>query len=231
MNVALQSAFFWDGRAKTLEDQALAPIENPAEMDLPIDKAIIRLQKNEKYKKYFRKIFNGDPSRQNVAEAIAAFERTLETSESSFDAWKFNGDSTAVGDAVKRGFIVFNKKGKCVRCHFGSNFTLNEFRNVGLFNGKELNDSGRAVISGNEGDVGKFKTAALRNVAITGPYMHNGMFKSLKEVIDFYNNPGKIVPDAINRDSLLAKPLGLTKQEKEDLEAFLFSLTDKRFKK
>src|SRR5581483_6196295 len=97
----------------------------------------------------------------------------------------------------KKGFIVFNNKGKCIRCHFGSNFTLNEFRNIGLFNGKDLNDSGRAAITHKAEDLGKFKIAALRNVAITAPYMHNGKFKTLKEVIDFYNDPRKIVPDAI----------------------------------
>jgi len=108
---------------------------------------------------------------------------------------------------------------------------LNEFRNIGLFNGKELNDSGRSAISGNIEDIGKFKIAALRNVAVTAPYMHNGMFKTLREVIDFYNDPGKVVPNAINRDSILAKPLGLTDQDKTDLEAFLNSLTDNRFTK
>ena len=85
------------------------------------------------------------------------------------------------------------------------------------------------IISDDSQDAGKFKIAPLRNVAVTAPYMHNGMFKTLKEVIDFYNDPDKIVPNAINRDSLLAKPLGLTHQEKADLESFLMSLTDKSF--
>jgi cytochrome c peroxidase len=230
MNVALQTVFFWDGRAKDLEQQALMPIENKDEMNLPVDEAIHRLQLDNKYKKYFEKIFNSAPTKENLAIAIAAFERTLETSDSPFDVWKFYDDSTAVSDAVKRGFVIFSTKGKCVRCHFGSNFTLNEFRNIGLFNGKNLNDSGRASISQNTNDMGKFKIAALRNVAVTAPYMHNGMFKTLKEVIEFYNDPRKIVPDAIGIDSLLAKPLGLTQQDKEDLEAFLNSLTDKQFK-
>ena len=229
MNVALQSVFFWDGRAKTLEEQALAPIENPIEMNLHLDVALARLRQNEKYKNYFQKIFSSEPTRENLAMAVAAFERTLETSDSPFDVWKFYDDSNAVNDAVKRGFTIFNTKGKCIKCHFGSNLTLKEFRNIGLFNGKDLNDSGRGVISGKAEDVGKFKVAALRNVAVTGPYMHNGMFKTLKEVIDFYNEPEKVVPNAINRDSILAKPLGLTQQEKNDLEAFLNSLTDKRF--
>ena len=117
-----------------------------------------------------------------------------------------------------------------MQCHFGSNFTTNEFRNIGLFNGKDLNDSGRAVVSHNIDDIGKFKVAALRNVAITAPYMHNGMFKTLKEVIEFYNDPRKVIPNAIGVDSLLTKPLDLTQQDKDDLEAFLKALTDKQFK-
>ena len=229
MNVALQSVFFWDGRAKNLEEQALMPIENPDEMNLKIDEAISRLQQNDEYKKYFQKIFNSAPTKENLAASIAAFERTLETSNSPFDTWKFYDDSTAVDDAVKRGFTVFNTKGKCIQCHFGSNLTTNEFRNIGLFNGKDLNDSGRAAISHNMEDVGKFKVAALRNVAVTAPYMHNGMFRTLKEVIEFYDDPRKIVSGAIGIDSLLAKPLGLTQQDKDDLEAFLNALTDKKF--
>lgn len=231
MNLSLQRIFFWDGRAKTLEDQVLAPIANPVEMNLPVDKALLRLQKSKKYNRYFKRIFNSEPDSVNLAQAIAAFERTLETSESAFDNWKFSGKGNAVSDAAKRGFIVFNEKGKCIRCHFGADFTTNEFRNIGLFNGKEFNDSGRVVISGKAEDLGKFKTAGLRNTAITAPYMHNGMFKTLNEVIDFYNEPEKVVPNSINRDTILAKPLGLTAQEKSDLEAFLNSLTDRRFLK
>jgi cytochrome c peroxidase len=229
MNVALQKIFFWDGRAKNLEEQALAPIENPDEMNLPIDKALQRLKEHKSYAAWFKKIYNSQPDRSNLAEALAAFERTLETSESPFDQWKFYQDPHAVSDTVKRGFIVFNKKGKCIQCHFGSNFASDEFRNIGLFNGRNLSDSGRAIISDDFKDIGKFKVAPLRNVAVTAPYMHNGMFKTLKEVIDFYNEPDKVVPNAINRDTILAKPLGLTQQEKSDLEAFLNSLTDKRF--
>jgi cytochrome c peroxidase len=231
MNMLLQRNFFWDGRAASLEEQALGPIENPAEMNLSMDKALLRLRNSKSYNGYFRKIFGSGPTRANLAEAIAAFERTLETSDSPFDYWKFYDDTNAVDNAVKRGFVLFNEKGNCIKCHFGANFTLNEFRNIGLFNGRELNDSGRASITGKMEDLGKFKTPGLRNVALTAPYMHNGMFKSLSEVIEFYNDPGKLVPDAMNRDSIMARPLGLTVDEKKDLEAFLLSLTDKRFSK
>jgi cytochrome c peroxidase len=229
MNIASLRSLFWDGRAKTLEEQALAPIENPLEMDLPVETALARLRASNQYRQYFQNMYNSGPTRENLADAIAAFERTLETSDSPFDNWKFTGDSTAVSPAVKRGFEVFNTKGKCVKCHFGADFTTHEFRNVGLFNGKDLNDSGRATITGMAGDIGKFKTAGLRNIGITSPYMHNGMFKTLREVIEFYSDPQKLIPNAINRDTLLNQPMNLTSEEKEDLEAFLRSLTDKRF--
>ncbi len=231
MNLSLGKSFFWDGRAKTLEEQALAPIENPSEMNLPIDEAVQRLNRNKIYNEYFKKIFNSEPTKENLALAIAEFERTLETSNSPFDYWKFSNDSAAVSKAAKRGFTIFNGKGTCNKCHFGADFTTHEFRNIGLFNGKNLNDSGRSNISAKTEDIGKFKTPSLRNIAITAPYMHNGMFKTLEQVIEFYNDSKKIVPNAINKDSLLEKPLNLTRQEKSDLKAFLVSLTDKRFQR
>jgi cytochrome c peroxidase len=230
MNVLLHQTFFWDGRAKSLEEQALAPIENPVEMNLPLDQAIARLKKNKKYSAYFKKIFGTEPTRENLGAAIAAFERTLETSDSPFDNWKFSDDPNAVSEEVKRGFVLFNGKGKCVLCHFGADLTANEFRNIGLFDGKQLNDSGHMVVSGKRDDIGKFKTPSLRNVAITAPYMHNGMLKTLDDVIEFYNHTEKIVANPINKDTILAKPLDLTPQEKHDLKEFLIALTDKRFK-
>lgn len=229
MNVLLQKFFFWDGRALSLEEQALAPIENKVEMNLPIEHALARLRQNKQYNLYFKTIFNSGPTKRNLAEAIAAFERTLETSDSPFDEWKFSGDSNAVSDAVKRGFTIFNTKGKCVKCHFGADLTANEFRNIGLFDGRRFNDSGRSMISGNKDDIGKFKTPSLRNVGITAPYMHNGMAKTLMQVIDFYNETEKQIPNPVNKDTILSKPLGLTEQDKKDLEVFLLSLTDKRF--
>ncbi len=229
MNVRLQRSFFWDGRAKTLEEQALKPIENPIEMNLPLDIAILRLKQSVAYSAYFKNIFNSEPTQENLAAAIAAFERTLETSNSPFDEWKFKDRPDAVSDAVKRGFVIFNTKGKCIRCHFGPDLASNEFRNIGVFNGKKFRDSGRIVITGKAEDLGRFKIGPLRNIAVTGPYMHNGMFKTLKEVIDFYNETEKVVRHPINKDTVLAKPLGLTAAEKSDLLAFLISLTDKRF--
>jgi len=231
MNVSLLTSFFWDGRAADLEEQALAPVENVTEMNLPLRQALYRLKNNKNYYRLFQEAFADEPTAKNLATAIAAFERTLETSDSPFDNWKFSDDPNAVTDGVKRGFALFSGKGKCTSCHFGSNFTNNDFRNIGLFNARNLKDSGRSLISGKTEDVGRFKTPGLRNVAITAPYMHNGMFKSLKEVIDYYDNPDLIIPKAMNRDTILIRPLQLTGTEKLDLENFLISLTDRRFLK
>lgn len=229
MNVLLQTSFFWDGRAKTLEEQALIPITDPDEMDLPIAVAIKRLNQSRAYRVEFGRVFGELPSKSNLAKALAEFQRTLETNESPLDDWRLNDNEEAVSASARRGFALFNGRANCVQCHFGANFNSSEFRNIGLFDGKTLADSGRAAITKRAADLGKFKIGPLRNVALTAPYMHNGMFRTLGEVIDFYDNPDKIVPNAINRDPLLAKPLGLTTQEKADLESFLRSLTDKRF--
>ncbi|MFC3560557.1 cytochrome-c peroxidase [Pedobacter jamesrossensis] len=229
MNLALQVSFFWDGRAKTLEEQALMPIENPIEMNLPISAAVKRLQANKFYRNAFKKIFNEEPNRKNLALVLADFERTLETTDTPFDDWRMNDNQDAVSESAKQGFLLFNGKANCIQCHFGPDFNNVEFRAIGLYDGKKLIDSGRAVVTKKPTDLGKFKIGPLRNIAITAPYMHNGMFKTLREVIDYYDDPDKIVPNPITRDSLLAKPLKLTETEKIDLENFLISLTDKRY--
>jgi cytochrome c peroxidase len=230
MNGRTQSSFFWDGRAKTLEQQALIPISNPLEMDLPIAAAVKRLNHNARYRKAFQRLFHEAPTRTNLAIALAAFERSLETSDSPFDDWRLNENEEAVNASAKRGYTLFKGKAKCLQCHFGADFNSNEFRNIGLFDGRTLTDSGRAAITKNPADLGSFKIGPLRNVALTSPYMHNGMFKTLRQVIEYYDDPDKVVPHAVGRDTLLLKPLNLSDQEKKDLESFLVSLTDKRFK-
>ena len=229
MNVLLQASFFWDGRAKTLEEQALAPIENHDEMDLPIEQAITRLNNSRTYRAEFGRVFGELPNKSNLAKALALFQQTLETAETPFDDWRMNDNEAAVSESARRGFALFNGRANCVQCHFGPNFNSSDFRNIGLYDGKTLADSGRAAITKKAADLGKFKIGPLRNVALTAPYMHNGLFKTLSQVIDYYDDPDKVVPNAINRDPLLAKPLGLTTQEKIDIESFLRSLTDKRF--
>ncbi|SDD55769.1 cytochrome c peroxidase [Dyadobacter soli] len=228
MNLGDAAFLFWDGRVETMQQQALIPIANRDEMALPVDSAVGRLRANAFYQSAFVRIYKQQPSSLLLARALAAFELSLETGDTPFDDWKTNDDSSAVSESVKRGFSLFNGKANCVRCHFGRDFANTEFRNIGLFNGKNLSDSGRAAITRRSADLGKFKIGPLRNVALTAPYMHNGMFKTLREVIDYYDNPDKFIPDAINRDTLLARPIGLTNQDKQDLENFLRSLTSQR---
>lgn len=229
MNQNARSFFFHDGRAESLEEQAAGPIENPVEMNLPIAEAIKKLNNNKAYHEYFKTIYKKSPDRESILDAIASFERTLETSNSPFDRY-MRGDSTAISESAKRGQEIFNVKGKCFDCHFGPDFTGDDFKNIGLYNGKELNDRGRSEITKNEADIGKFKVPGLRNIAVTAPYMHNGMFKTLTEVIDYYNTPTDFVKGAINLDTLIQKPLNLTTEEKNDLLEFLKTFTDDRFK-
>ena len=229
-NMSARSAFFWDGRAGTLEQQVVQPIENPVEMNLPLPIALERLRGSARYKGFFQAIYGRQPDSLTLADALASFIRTLETGNTPFDRW-MRGNDTAMSAAAVRGRQIFMTTGKCFDCHFSPDFTGDEFRNIGLLDGKTLNDPGRFAITKDSTDLGKFKVPGLRNIAVTGPYMHDGSFRTLREVIDYYDQPDKFVTHSLNRDSLLAKPLGLTEQNKQDLEAFLLALTDRRFAK
>lgn len=228
LNMKNRPYFFWDGRAASLEQQALMPISHPDEMGLPVKEAIARLNASAEYRKLFLRIFKALPDSRNLGVAFAAFERTLETDNSRFDAYMH--DIVAFTEAEERGRKLFiSEKSKCFDCHRGPDFTDDQFKNIGLFDGYVLNDSGRYLITRKKDDLGKFKTPGLRNIALTAPYMHNGMFQTLEEVIEYYNNPGAFVLNPINMDTTMGVPLGLTRQEKSDLVAFLKTLTDKRF--
>jgi cytochrome c peroxidase len=229
MNLGSRNFLFWDGRSEGLEDQCRGPIENPVEMDLPISEVITRLYRHKYYVTFFMKLYGRQPNAENITNAIAEYERTLETNNTAFDDYMTGKDTSGFSESAKRGQEIFNVKGKCFDCHFGPDFTGDQFRNIGLFNGKDLNDSGRFIVTRRAADIGKFKTPGLRNISITGPYMHNGMFKTLREVIDYYDTPDKFVANSVNRDTLLKEPLKLTEAEKKDLENFLLTLTDRRF--
>ncbi len=230
MNMGSREAFFWDGRAATLEEQALGPIANPIEMNLPIAEAVKRLNRSRKYRHLFFSIYKTNPTSKTLASAIAAYERTLETGNTPNDRW-LNDEPGGLTAQQERGRDIFRVKAKCFECHFTPDFTADEFRSIGLFNGKSHNDSGRYMVTKNMADIGKMKVPGLRNIAVTAPYMHDGSFKTLRQVIDYYDNPHATMPDGINRDSVLSQPLHLTEQDKQDLEAFLHSLTDDRFTK
>lgn len=228
-NMSERPYFFFDGRAATLEDQVRFPIEDENEMGLPIAEAVARLNSDPKYVQYFNAIYRQAPSEANLKSAIAAFERTLETSSTPFDRY-MKGNDSAISLSAQRGRELFmSDKAKCFDCHFSPDFTGDEFRNIGLYDGVKYTDEGRFVITKDSADLGKFKVPGLRNVAVTAPYMHNGMFRTLREVIDYYDDPYKSVARPVNIDTLLLQPLHLTEQEKVDLENFMRTLTDDRF--
>ena len=223
LNMASRELMFWDGRAHSLEHQSLFPVQDPNEMNLAIPEAIKRLNASQLYRKYFNEVFKKNPDEQSLRESLAAFQTSLETAGSKFDLAM--NDKASLSSDEKAGQKIFVGKGKCFDCHFGQDFTGDEFRNIGLYNGKKWNDRGRFDITRDSADLGKFKVPGLRNVAMTAPYMHNGSFKTIREVIDFYVSPDKFVADAIGTDTLIRKGLSLSEKEKLQLEAFLKTLT------
>ena len=230
LNMKNRPYYFWDGRAGSLEEQALMPIQNPDEMGLPVNEAVKRLAENQEYRSLFLAVFKQLPAKENLSAALAAYEKTLETVNSKFDDWSNNITKlSALEEAGRQLFI--GDKAKCFNCHSSQDFTDDGYKNIGLYNGRELNDAGHYNFSKNKKDIGKFKTPGLRNVAVTAPYMHNGIFRTLEDVVDYYNNPAQRIQGQINIDRDLEKPLGLTENEKKELVAFLKTLTDKEFLK
>ena len=230
LNMKNRPYYFWDGRAASLAEQSLIPIQNPDEMGLPVEEAVKRLNASQEYVLLFKKIFNQKPTAQNLAAAFSAYEQTLETVDSKFDDWSNNnGKLTAQEERGRQLFV--GDKARCFDCHRMEDFTNDEFKNIGLYDGKELNDDGLFALTKKAADLGKFKTPGLRNIAVTAPYMHNGMFKTLEEVLNYYNDPSSFVLNPLNIDDALKQPLGLTDKEKKDIIAFLQTLTDKKYVK
>lgn len=230
MNVAMRDHYFWDGRAATLEAQASGPVSNPVEMNLPFKQAVLRVRNHEGYRTLFWQVYRQLPDSIRIVKALAAFQRSLETFDTPNDRW-LNDLPNGMTDEQLRGRTLFmSARTRCFDCHFTPDFTGDEFRNIGLFDGQTWNDSGRYIVTKNKLDIGKFKVPGLRNVAVTAPYMHNGRFKTLREVIDYYNEPDNVVPGAILRDTILPRQLNLTDTEKQELEAFLHALTDEQFR-
>lgn len=223
LNVAYQPIMFWDGGVPNLEQQILAPIESHFEMDFNLPDVVTRLNNIEAYKSLSLKAYNQLPSIFSVTRAIACFERTLYSGTSKYDDYVYNNNKNALTASEINGMNIFlGEDGECFHCHGTYLFTDNSFKNNGIYLNYE--DSGRARITQLTSDVGKFKVPSLRNVAKTAPYMHDGSFATLEEVVEHYNSGGKAHP---NKSGLLL-PLNLTTQEKTDLVNFLKALTDEK---
>jgi len=230
LNVAFEELLMRDGEAPSLQSQVLVPLFDLHEMANPTFKGLIsRLERLPDYQDRFEKAFGAPISVPLIGRAIANYERSLLCARSPFDRWRFGGESGAMAARAHKGFRLFAGKAGCLACHpVGAEaalFTDHGFHNTGLgFRHLPaagiLQDFGRQEVTHEAGDLRKFKTPSLRNVARTAPYMHNGSLKSLADVVRYYNGGGSSDPA---QDALI-HPLGLSEEEIGDLVAFLESL-------
>jgi len=247
-NRILSDKQFWDGRAGSLEEQAIGPIENPIEMGFTHEGVVKRLASMPVYAKQFEKIF-GSVTIDAVGKAIAAFERVLVTAPSPYDyneQWRAFQDlepedleddpelaelyaeaaagikSHFMSDSAKRGReIFFTEKGNCTACHVGANLADEKYHNIGVGMDQETPDVGRHGVTKDTVDTGAFKTPTVRNVALTAPYMHDGSMATLEEVVEWYDKGGH----SSKHLSSKIRPLKLTDQEQADLVEFMKACT------
>ncbi|MDE0144783.1 MAG: cytochrome-c peroxidase [Nitrospira sp.] len=222
INRVFSSAQFWDGRAATLEEQSVGPFANPIEHGFKDhDELVAKVKSIAGYQPLFERAF-GSPAITTdlIGKAIASFQRTLLSGNSAYDRFTMRNEEQALSANAQNGLRVFLGKGQCLRCHFGFNFTDEQYHNLGVGSNKTESDVGRQAVTKKAKDVGAFKTPTLREIANTAPYMHDGSLATLREVVDFYDQGG--LPNAY-LDPII-KPLKLTDQEKKDLVEFMESL-------
>jgi cytochrome c peroxidase len=220
--VAHQDKFMWDGGIKTLELQVLVPLQDTNEMGSAISDLIPELQANKWYDSLSKRLYGHQFNAYTLTQALSFFQKSLYYENSSFDEWQNNG--VEVSESIKNGYSLFTDKLNCAACHSGKAFTNSNLENNGLY--QEYSDLGHYLISADSSDIGKFKVPTLRNIEITGPYMHDGSMESLEEILAHYESGGANHP---NKSDLIV-PFELTDEERNDLISFLKSLTDKRLK-
>ena len=223
-NVVYQPYFTREGGVQSLEMQVLVPIQEHNEFGFNILEITKRLQSDSIYQRMSNKAYQSPLDYSSLVRAIATFERSLISGNSTYDKFEFQGNKSALTGFEAAGLkLFFSEKTNCSQCHSGFNFTNYAFENNGLY--ADFEDTGLERLTRKDGDNGRFKVPTLRNVGITAPYMHDGSLTSLEDVVEHYNNGG-----AIHRnESPLIKPLGLNAIEKQQLVAFLNTLTDHDF--
>ncbi len=220
INRAWGKAEFWDGRAATLEAQAMMPVMNEHEMGMTEAGLVAKVSKISGYEPLFEKAFgDGQITAVRIGQALATFERTIVSGNSAYDRF-VAGDRSALSKEAKAGMEFFNGKGECAECHNGPNFSDEKFANLGVGMADANPDGGRSEITGKKSDYGKFKVPTLRDLAHRGPYMHDGSLKTLGDVLDFYARGGLQNPHV---DERLLK-FYMDAQTKQDLLAYLDSL-------
>ena len=228
--------FFWDGRANLLRDQSLMPIQDPLEMDETLDNVVAKLSASQEYKNQFIRAFGTDNiTPKNISLALEQFMNSIVSNKSKYD--QVRAGETKFTQSEKRGRDLFfleynafdsaNSGADCAHCHGGVNLANNRYSNNGLDEGNPFEDDGRFKATGLNSDKGKFKIPSLRNIELTFPYMHDGRFNTLEEVVEHYNSG---VKNSQNLDPAIENSrqtgLRLTTQQKEDLVNFLKTLTD-----
>lgn len=221
LNRLFSKTQFWDGRAATLEEQSIGPFTNPIEHGFANhDEMIAKMKKIPGYRKLFKEVFGEEITIGGVGKAIASFQRTILSGNSPADRFDQGGDEEAISPEAQKGLELFRGKARCTRCHSGFNFTDEKFHNLGIgWDGDHI-DLGRYAVTKNAEDIGAFKTPTLREISRSAPYMHDGRFKTLEEVVNFYNKGGVKNP---HQDELVL-PLELTDEEKHNLVLFLRTL-------
>lgn len=231
-----RSSFFWDGRAELLRHQALMPIQDDLEMDETLENVISKLKADTKYKNQFIRAFGTDKITDTlISFALEQFMMTIVSNNSKYD--KYVANELTLSESEERGrklffteydpFMPENSGADCAHCHGGNNFDNQRFFNNGLFTDAERTDLGLENVTKRPGDKGKFKTVSLRNITLTAPYMHNGQFTNLREVVNHYNSglkPSPTLDPALERTR--GTGLGLTESQIDDLIAFLKTLED-----
>lgn len=232
--------FFWDGRAKGLEEQAKFPLNDPHEMGAYLEKAVLELRKTKEYPPLFKEAFgSSEINSEKITKAIAQFERTLISANSNYDQY-LKGEYKPTEQELNGMELFMNspqpekniRGANCAQCHGTPKMYMELFHNNGL--DSEPKDIGREELTGMPNDRGRFRVATLRNIALTAPYMHDGRFKNLEEVLDHYNehiSPSKSLSISLKdrSNNLNGKDLGLTVNEKSNIISFLKMLTDSTF--
>ncbi len=221
INSGYFEAQFWDGRAKSLEEQAVGPIGSHVEMRQNLKELEKELAAIPGYVRIFKKVFPKEGIREaTIAKAIGTYERSVVSKNAPYDKY-FAGDKTAMSASAINGMKLFFGKGKCSICHNGPAFTDSGFHNIGVKqHGPLKEDLGRYNVTKDDFDKGAFKTPGLRHITRSAPYMHDGSEDTLEQVVEFYDRGGDV---AENRSPFIT-PLELSKQEKKDMVAFMKAL-------